>query len=564
MSTNGTGQDVFVGGDVDLAALADTDNTSALLATGVVGLYSQVEAIEAAAADGSLSSIVAGMANTGPGQAEINLQNAQYALAWFQDKWQSDWLDYGLAPTSINVNIDYTSPTWETDFAATVTAAHSYGVTSIAPIFSPNAGTYSLEPFATNPAYADLRAAAIEGGALAIDSPPAYFFLRGEQYQDFIYGEIQWAQDNDLRTTVIISPHGDDANFLGDSEDYIDLLQWHDATPTDWVIENYTPSDPNGVGSDTDPNSIAGVALWVAQNAPTRAGPNTAPEPTPTVTFNQPPTAHEVAWGSGVTITDTITTTYLAGPVYVGVETSAGNIETPAFSTIELGLDGSATFTVTLEHSLDSVVVENNLSGPAVSVQSSPVTFTEPMASFTLTAPGTISVAPYGAGGTATGIVHAVNVVGSMVVADVSSTGVIDGPFETVTLDADGNGAYALLLADTGDRVLAEVYPNQPAGLAESAPVTLIDPAIRMTLGAPGDGTGSRLQCRRDGDRVDCDDQHGGARSLLVSPPVQASSRGPSRPSRSARTGPPASQSISNTTVTTSSLRAIWPIRHCW
>ena len=114
------------------------------------------------------------------------------------------------------------------------------------------------------------------------------------------------------------------------------------------------------------------------------------------------------------------------------------------------------------------------------------MTITEPPIAFTLTDPGTITIAPYGAGGTAHGSVHAVDVVGSMVVADVSATGVINGAFETVALDASGNGTYALFLADAGDRVLAEVSANQPAGMAESAPVSFADAAMNITLSAPG------------------------------------------------------------------------------
>ena len=492
MTTNGGGaapstQDVFIGGDVDLEALTDSSNVSALLATGRVGFYSQVGEIEAAYNAGTLPGIAAATANTGPGEAEVNIQNAQYALAWFQSWWQYAWLDTGLAPNSINLIIDYTDPNWQSDFAAMVSAAQSYGVTTVAPIFSPNLGTDSLASFATSSVYAALRAAALEGGGLTIDSPPEYFFARGEAYQQFIYTEIQWAQANDLRTTVIISPNYDDADFLYDTEAFVKLLAWHNATPSEWVVENYTPDDPNGIGSEAVANTIANVALWVAENAPTTHAEPTTPPPTPTIAVSVPRSAQEPAYGAGVTVTVTITTTYLAGPIYWGVMNAQGWVESPQFYAADLDANGTVTITAHLDQSGDYIAVASNLNNPDVEVDSAPVIVTEPTFTITPAAIGTVQEAAYGAGVTITETIHTTNIAGLIYWGVLTALGWVESPqFYAATLDANGNVTITAHLAHTGDYIDVATSLTNPALLVSSAPVTITEPNFTITPGALG------------------------------------------------------------------------------
>ncbi len=263
---------VFLGGVVGYDDLATASNTTALRATGRVGMYSQETAMIAAFARGQTSSIASGMANTGPGEAETGLQPTSLETAWWGTNYKAYWSDRGLQPTEDNTMVYYTTPTWFTDFLAYVDEGKKWGVSSFAPIYSPNCacGVYgSLDSFATDPAYAMLRAAALYGGALAIDAPPAYFFWRGSAYQKFTYQEIQWAQQNNLRSTVIISPYSDGSRFLSDAQTYVGMFVSNNAIPSEWVVENYDPAQPASViGSELTPNSMANVALWVARNAP--------------------------------------------------------------------------------------------------------------------------------------------------------------------------------------------------------------------------------------------------------------------------------------------------------
>ena len=127
-ATNLLGQDVFIGGDVDLLALANPADVAALLATGRVSFYTQDDGVEAAYYAGTLGTIVQGVANTGPGEAEVNLQGSAWVADWFSSWWQSAWTNYGLAPTKMNVIVNFDSPTWVTDFNATVVEAQKHGI----------------------------------------------------------------------------------------------------------------------------------------------------------------------------------------------------------------------------------------------------------------------------------------------------------------------------------------------------------------------------------------------------------------------------------------------------
>ena len=159
-------QDVFIGGVVGLSDLANPANTAALTAAGNVGFYMQEDAMEAAWSAGTLAAIAQGMAGTGAGETELNLQTAANIADWFASWWVTVWANFGLQPTEVNSIINYDSSTWTTDFTATVDEGRKHGITSVAPIFSPNEGKYSLNDFATESSYASLRAAAIYGGTV--------------------------------------------------------------------------------------------------------------------------------------------------------------------------------------------------------------------------------------------------------------------------------------------------------------------------------------------------------------------------------------------------------------
>jgi len=262
---------VSVGGVVGLDAFEDPAVVSGLKGAGGIGYYTQESGVYAAVDKGDWGGIAAGMAGLGTGQAEINLQAADNIENWLGTIYQSFWIGHGLKPDVWNSIVDFWNDShWYQDFAATVSAAKAYGVNVVAPIFSPNGDlprdTWDHTTFAP---YLQIQKAALLGGGLTLDTPPAYFYQQGSQYQQFAYQQIQWANANHLYSSVIISPSTDDAYFQQNVARFVEDFEQHGAIPTQWVVENYTDFDPNGVGSVNSANSMAGAAAWVARNAET-------------------------------------------------------------------------------------------------------------------------------------------------------------------------------------------------------------------------------------------------------------------------------------------------------
>ncbi|MBE7189803.1 carbohydrate-binding domain-containing protein, partial [Jatrophihabitans endophyticus] len=189
----------------------------------------------------------------------------------------------GFAPTEANVNADFSSASFGTDWSSYVAAAKGAGLQSVAPVFSPNVGGIPADGWA-DAQYSAIKTAALQGGALAVDTPSAFLLGQGSAYQTFTENEIQWAHQNHLRVTVILSPYDDPTTFGANSAAAVSLLSKAGTLPDDWAVENYA-TESTRIGSDTDPNSVAGVALWIAQNAPvySTAAPTPTPTPNPTV-----------------------------------------------------------------------------------------------------------------------------------------------------------------------------------------------------------------------------------------------------------------------------------------
>ncbi|NHN93842.1 beta strand repeat-containing protein [Acetobacter sicerae] len=264
----------YLGGTVDLDALTNAENLSELESEGDVGYYTQETGVYEAINDGTwpeIASAMESLSGNGDGVAEINLQRGTNIYNWLATTYQTDWLDYGLHPSVWNSIIDFWSgsdPNWLAEFKLTVDASKAYGVKVVAPIWSPNGDFPDDWINTTYTPYQEIQEAALYGGGLTLDAPPTYFFIRGEAYQQFSYDEVNWANSNNLISTVIISPFGDDSIFLGRTKDYILYFERAGAIPTAWIVENYGSSD-NGIGSISDSNSIASVAAWVAVNAET-------------------------------------------------------------------------------------------------------------------------------------------------------------------------------------------------------------------------------------------------------------------------------------------------------
>ncbi len=261
--------DVFVGGVQGFDTFASATVTATLRATGRVGLYAHANAVQQVYDNGDLPSIVSAFSGDGSGFAELPFETN--ASGWFSSYYTQVDVDSNLTPSIAAVDVssytvDYSS------WSAYVQAAAAVGISRVTPIFSPNDLADPLGDFATLPAYASLRAAALLGGGITLDSPPSYSLARGSAYLSTIESEIRWANANGITSTVIVSPTSADfdSSFRETTAQFIAQLAANNALPDDWVVETYATDGTTVIGSEADPESIAGVALWIAQNADTQ------------------------------------------------------------------------------------------------------------------------------------------------------------------------------------------------------------------------------------------------------------------------------------------------------
>ena len=98
----------------------------------------------------------------------------------------------------------------------------------------------------------------------------------------------------------------------------------------------------------------------------------------PTIALSSPGTVQEASVGAGVTITETITTTNLSGSVYEEVLTSSGAVES-GYQAVALAANGTASVSVHLAHTGDTIRAVDNTGSPIVTANSTAVTITDPV-----------------------------------------------------------------------------------------------------------------------------------------------------------------------------------------
>ncbi len=111
-----------------------------------------------------------------------------------------------------------------------------------------------------------------------------------------------------------------------------------------------------------------------------------SPPPTRAISLSAPGTVQEASVGAGVTISEKITATNFAGPVYLEVLTASGAVES-GYRAITL-TNGVATSSVFLAKSGDKIHAVDNTTAPTVTADSSPVVITDPVA----TPPSTVTI----------------------------------------------------------------------------------------------------------------------------------------------------------------------------
>ncbi|MBM2765941.1 hypothetical protein [Burkholderia anthina] len=258
-------QNIFVGGVTGFDSLANPENTEFLRKSCRVALYvhgyiwtrtaPEVQKEILASFKGDLMEVELGLTN--------NPDN------WFEHGYKRKYIDAGVHAKRAHVN-GFKSDRADV-WGEFVTAARSYGIETVAPIFSPNSRQYVGAPFSSS-SWDVLRRAAKMGGGLTTDSPPHYFLRQPREYQRFVLDEVSWAKHAGLHTTFIISPNNSGDKFLDETKRTIDFLSKNDAIPNSWVVENYNSkagvSYLNKIGSENNSESVLGVASWLVKNAP--------------------------------------------------------------------------------------------------------------------------------------------------------------------------------------------------------------------------------------------------------------------------------------------------------
>jgi hypothetical protein len=277
-------QQIMIGGIQGFSNLAKDANVSALIATGRASLYLHWAALcdasgwpinvpGAQATAAQIAAIEKNFAASSGSIAELNYATPDTVSTYFSGLFTQEYTGLGFDPNSANVNVENVPQTAAgyAGWVAYVNAARSYGMATVAPVYSPN----GVNPIGrwSDPAYATMRQMALYGGAIALDTPPGYFFGQSAAYQQFAIDEIKWGVANGLRVSVIVSPGYGNTTFLANTQALVAFLENAGALPTQWDVENYdvgVPANyPNDIGSETQTNTIANVALWLANNAPT-------------------------------------------------------------------------------------------------------------------------------------------------------------------------------------------------------------------------------------------------------------------------------------------------------
>ncbi|MDD2878779.1 MAG: hypothetical protein PHT60_08455 [Acidiphilium sp.] len=256
---------IAVGGVDGFASLANPANTAILRSSCKVSLYIHGYIWTRLKKGSNIRhKILKVFKGTGPAMVELGA--SPNTAAFFGTYYEQNFRARGVIAhiATINGADGLTLPQWKNY----VTAGKSEGLKIIAPDFAPNVdqdwhnGTIDRHLWNQN------KRRALIGGALAIDAPPSFFFWYTPNYRHFIVHEIQWANQNHLRSILIISPNTARRRFLSDTQQMIAYLTRQNANPTNYVVENYESlpwpkSFINLVGSETSRYSITGVALWL-------------------------------------------------------------------------------------------------------------------------------------------------------------------------------------------------------------------------------------------------------------------------------------------------------------
>lgn len=264
---------VSVGGTAGIASMAVARNTARLRATGRAGLYTHALGAEVLLTAGLTRRVARVFRGTGAGIAELGIPASRdEAIGFFEGPYRALYLRHGLAPCMANVNgLDPTGTSggvgqWR-DYAS---VAARFGLLSLAPFVNNNNPAWP-DDF-DHPFWDHTKQVALAMGAGALDTPPGFAFSSGPDYLGNVIQVIRWCRARKLRTSVVLSPHGDQRSYRASAIRFYLFLRANAALPTEWVVETFDdpwrPTHPrNRIASETLRNSTLNVALWMARHA---------------------------------------------------------------------------------------------------------------------------------------------------------------------------------------------------------------------------------------------------------------------------------------------------------
>ena len=292
---------VFIGGvGPGYATLADPAVSAALLQTGRIGLYQHANG-NAALTPGQRSALwatwltgdVATVGEVGGGSIDDPGYLALFGGRYPADVNMNTLTNSGDGTGSYRASDGEAEPghiyggyTTAADLAVMkqqICAAMRHGARTVAIAMMPNGGAEDIvDGFADAGFWANVRAAALFGGGIALDVPPTYSVLRGAGYQMQVARMVAWANASGLRSSLIVSPHAEMPDAAGQrggcgydpvlAQNTLRLaaaLKAAHALPTQWVVENYGANDPacslsNDIVVDAGPESLNAIALSLA------------------------------------------------------------------------------------------------------------------------------------------------------------------------------------------------------------------------------------------------------------------------------------------------------------
>ena len=119
-------------------------------------------------------------------------------------------------------------------------------------------------------------------GGLVLDAPPGYALRRERAYRDWILDAVHWSRDRGFTVVWICSPHTSGYDFRDDTRRFLSYLEGKDALPHVIVVENYTHDPPgnypNIIGQEDQPDTVLGVAWYLAGTVIPQLGVRRKPE----------------------------------------------------------------------------------------------------------------------------------------------------------------------------------------------------------------------------------------------------------------------------------------------